>query len=70
MSREAHPRSRRDLFAPHIADPRKLRRCLVCQWAIDQDHDEALQAQGACAPAPVAPAEASEELVVVDFALV
>lgn len=70
MSRDAHPRSRRDLFAPHVTDPRKLRRCLVCQWAVDRDHDEALQVQAAREPAQVRQAEASEELVVVGFALV
>jgi hypothetical protein len=70
VSRDAHPRSRRDLFAPHLADPRKLRRCLVCQWAIDQDHDEALQTRAEGEPAPASQDEATEELVVVDFALV
>jgi hypothetical protein len=57
------------LFAPHLADPRKLRRCLVCQWAIDQDHDEALQVQGVCEPTPASRVEAAEELAV-GFALV
>ncbi len=70
MSRDARPRSRRDLFAPHLADPRKLGRCLVCQWAIDQDHDEALQMRAERDPAPASRGVASEELVVVDFALV
>jgi hypothetical protein len=42
----------------------------VCQWAIDQDHDEALQVQVVCEPTPASRAETAEELVVVDFALV
>jgi hypothetical protein len=42
----------------------------VCQWAIDQDHDEALQVQVVCEPTPTSRAETAEELVVVDFALV
>jgi hypothetical protein len=70
VSRDAHARSRRDLLAPHLADPRKLRRCPVCQWAIDQDHDEALQVQVVCEPTPTSRAETAQELVVVDFALV
>lgn len=70
MSRDAHPRSRRDLFAPHFADPRKLRRCPVCQWTIDQDHDESLQMRAERDPVPANRGVASEELVVVDFALV
>jgi hypothetical protein len=70
VSRDAHPGSRRDLFAPHLADPRKLRRCLVCQWAIDQDHDEALQMRPEGEPAPASRGMTTEELVLVDFALV
>jgi hypothetical protein len=34
--------SRRTLFVPHAAEPSKLRRCPICQWAVEQDHAEAL----------------------------
>lgn len=42
MSRRAGRPSRRNVFAPHASDPLSLRRCPICQWAIEQDHAEAL----------------------------
>ena len=69
--------SRRDLFAPHAFDPLTLRRCPICQWAIEQDHAEALGTPTGQDPRPSDPEawlalvhEAQEELLVVDFALV
>jgi len=69
--------SRRDLFAPHAFDPLTLRRCPICQWAIEQDHAEALGTPTGQDPRPSGPEawlalvhEAQEELLVVDFALV
>jgi hypothetical protein len=69
--------SRRDLFAPHAFNPLTLRRCPICQWAIEQDHAEALGTTAAQDPRPSGPAsgcargpEAQEEALVVDFALV
>lgn len=38
-------RSRRELFATHAGEPGRLARCPICQLAIDQDHEEALQLQ-------------------------
>jgi hypothetical protein len=71
------PASRRDLFAPHVCDPLMLRRCPVCAWAIEQDHAEALALHARSSPRTPRPAperrwelEASQELVVVGFALV
>jgi hypothetical protein len=41
MSNRGRRDSRRTLFAPHAAEPLKLRRCPICQWAVEQDHAEA-----------------------------
>ena len=47
-------RSRRELFATHAGEPARLARCPICQMAIDQDHEEALQLQaGRLRAAPV-----------------
>jgi hypothetical protein len=69
--------SRRDLFAPHAYDRGTLRRCPICQWAIEQDHAEALGTLANQHSLPSGPEawlaqvhEAQEELLVVDFALV
>ena len=37
--------SRRSRIAPHVSDPSKVKRCPICQWAIEQDHAEALGMQ-------------------------
>jgi hypothetical protein len=71
-------RSRRGIPAPHNYDRSRIRRCPICQWAIDQDHAEALamavaeRAQsGAPAPSPAPPGRSDEEeLVAAGFALV
>lgn len=34
--------SRCGVFAPHAFDPARLHQCPICQWAIDEDHAEAL----------------------------
>ena len=34
--------SRRRLFTPHADNPSRLHLCPICQWAVDQDHAEAL----------------------------
>lgn len=69
--------SRRGVFAPHAHDPSVLRRCPVCQWAVDQDHAEALAMRGgtpAAPPHPPTPSRAArderEEVAAVGFALV
>jgi hypothetical protein len=42
MSSRSEPTSRRNLFDTHDADPRKAKRCPICQWAVEQDHAEVL----------------------------
>ncbi len=37
--------SRRGLFAAHASDPWKVKRCPICQTAIERDHAEALGMQ-------------------------
>ena len=37
-----HAHSRRGIFAPHAGERLRVRRCPVCQWAVEQDHVEAL----------------------------
>lgn len=37
--------SRRGVFAAHVSDPLKVKCCPICQWAIEQDHAEALGMQ-------------------------
>jgi hypothetical protein len=70
-------RSRRDIPAPHNFDRSRISRCPICQWAIDQDHAEALAmavaraSAGGLRPSPAPPARSDEEeLVAVGFALV
>jgi hypothetical protein len=70
-------RSRREVPAPHGADRSRIRRCPVCQWAIDQDHAEALAMAvararaGAPPPSPAPPGRSDEEELVADgFVLV
>jgi hypothetical protein len=76
MSNRARRDSRRGLFAPHHTNPLKLRRCPICQWAIDEDHAEALTMSVAPAQPPDPPAEATSDryeyvpLAVAGFALV
>lgn len=56
--------TRRDVFAPHVDDPRRLGRCPVCQWALGRDHAEALAlnvTRGRSAPMPSPPAEESRQ---------
>jgi hypothetical protein len=48
--------SRRGVLAPHAFDVAKLRRCPICQWAIEQDHADALAMHAARTPAPSVPA--------------
>jgi hypothetical protein len=42
MSSRSEPTSRRHLFDTHDADPSKVKRCPICEWAVEQDHAEAL----------------------------
>ena len=77
MSNRASRESRRGLFAPHASDRLKLRRCPICQWAVEQDHAEAFAMHSVRLPeashpgARLAPErDAHEELVAVGFALV
>jgi hypothetical protein len=65
------------VFAPHASQPSALRRCPICQWAIEQDHAEALaiHAKGkprlSRLPADLAPEDdAQEAAAVAGFALV
>ncbi|HEY6508956.1 MAG TPA: hypothetical protein VIY56_13140 [Vicinamibacterales bacterium] len=69
--------SRRTLFVPHLAEPSKLRRCPICQWAVDQDHAEALAMLGGGAVIPSQPfpevvleSDAPDAVAVAGFALV
>lgn len=68
--------SRRSLFAPHVFDVVRLRRCPICQWAVEQDHSEALAMHTGQPPAPshpparLAPERNAQELVEVGFAFV
>lgn len=34
--------SRRDVLKTHAGGPEKQRRCPICRWLIDADHEEAL----------------------------
>ena len=34
--------SRKDVLKTHAGGPEKLRRCPICRWLIDVDHEEAL----------------------------
>jgi hypothetical protein len=67
------------VFSAHGGDLLKLRRCPICQWAIDQDHAEALamQTERISKPshltegiAPERPPDAQQAAVVTSFALV
>jgi len=69
--------SRRSLFVPHLAEPSKLRRCPICQWAVDQDHAEALAMfvggdaiQSQPFPEVVPESDAPDGVAVAGFALV
>jgi len=75
MSDRGRRDSRRTLFAPHAAEPLKLRRCPICQWAVEQDHAEALVIHAKRTPYPSRPPvelaperDAQEELAEVGFA--
>ena len=75
MSTRVGRESRRYLFAPHVFDLARLRRCPVCQWAVEQDHAEALAMHTKRSPSPSHPSarrapepNAHEELVEVGFA--
>jgi hypothetical protein len=75
MSDRGRRDSRRTLFAPHDAEPLKLRRCPICQWAVEQDHAEALVIHAKRAPNPRRPPlelapqrDAQEALAEVGFA--
>jgi hypothetical protein len=75
MSTQVGRESRRYLFAPHVFDPARLRRCPVCQWAVEQDHAEALVMHTKRSPTLSHPStrrapdlDAHEELVEVGFA--
>lgn len=79
VSRPVEGPSRRRLFAPHAADTSRLRHCPICQWAVEQDHAEALAAHANGTPAlsPTLPpagqepeCDAQKPAAVVDFALV
>ena len=79
VSRPVEGPSRRRLFTPHASDPSRLRLCPICQWAVEQDHAEALAAHTKRTPTPslshppagLAPErDAEEAAVVVGFALV
>jgi hypothetical protein len=65
------------VFAPHASQPSALRRCPICQWAIEQDHAEALAIHATGKPNPsrlpadLAPErDAQEAAAVAGFALV
>ena len=69
--------SRRTLFVPHLAEPSKLRRCPICQWAVDQDHAEALALHTGAAvdlsepfPEVVPDSDTGEVIAAAGFALV
>jgi hypothetical protein len=77
MSSRSEPTSRRHLFDTHDADPWKVKRCPICEWAVEQDHAEALamhtrETPGRSQPtAGLAPEPAADkQLKVVGFALV
>jgi len=77
MSARVRRDSRREVFAPHASQPSALRRCPICQWAIEQDQAEALaiHAKGkpnpSRLPAGLAPErDAQEAAAVAGFALV
>ena len=38
--------SRRALLGSHLRRPGRVARCPICQWAISEDHDEALLMNG------------------------
>jgi hypothetical protein len=74
---KAAGRSRRGISAPHDADRTRIRQCPICQWAVDQDHAEALdlnaRIQAKVLPPSAPPADASdveEAAAVLAFALV
>ena len=72
--------SRRHLVVPHAAEPERLARCPICQWAIAQDHDEAVAMHRAWTgaeapvrntrPAASAAEDVEDAAAVVAFALV
>jgi hypothetical protein len=75
--RKATGRSRRGIPAPHDADRSRIRRCPICQWAVDQDHAEALDMDArvqapAHPPAPPAAegSDVDEDAAVLAFSLV
>jgi hypothetical protein len=75
MSTRVGRESRRYLFAPHVFDLARLRRCPVCQWAVEQDQAEALAMHMKRSPTLSHPSawsapegNAHEELVEVGFA--
>ena len=77
MSNRATPDSRRRLFTPHASSPSRLRLCPICQWAVEQDHAEALAIHTSRTPSLSHPAaglaperDAQEAAAVMGFALV
>jgi hypothetical protein len=69
--------SRRRLFTPHAYNPSRLRHCPICQWAVEQDHAEALATLTKGTPNPSHPPaelapehDAQEAAAVVGFALI
>lgn len=77
MSGPVEGSSRRRLFTPHAYNPSRLRICPICQWAVEQDHAEALATPTNGTPNPSRPPaelaperDAQEAAVVVGFALV
>jgi len=75
---KAMGRSRRGIPAPHDSDRSRIRRCPICQWAVDQDHAEALDMNAARvqaralppAPLPASPSDAEEAAAALAFTLV
>jgi hypothetical protein len=75
-----HAHSRRGIFAPHAGERLRVRRCPVCQWAVEQDHAEALAMHASstharpCLLPPKSSASSAPSaetgIVDVDFALV
>jgi hypothetical protein len=57
--------SRREIFDTH-SDRLRIARCPVCRWAIEQDHEEALEMGPSSAPRE----DEQESAFVVGFALV
>jgi hypothetical protein len=49
------------VFAPHAFDPPRLHQCPICQWAVDEDHAEALTMQAASPEPPHHEAEPAQD---------